>query len=72
MTVFCRDCKYQLRPSGALYKNHPNSLCTGSKGLTYQQMNFVTGELETPLCKSKNKDGHCPDFTPKGESGNEL
>jgi len=62
MTVFCRDCKYMLKPTGGI-DNDPNALC-----LYAPRMNWVTGEKELTPCKDVNLDGECPSFTPKGEN----
>ena len=61
MTVFCRDCIYQVKPSGG-YENHPDSLCTQE-----EKLNYVTGEITHYLCKEKNHRGECSVFNQKGE-----
>lgn len=54
MPMFCRDCIYQLKPMGAEYKNHPESLCKRTP-----QTNFVTGEVHLKKCKDVNTQGSC-------------
>lgn len=56
---YCKDCIHIVKPAGALYEPHPESICMNPSFLT---MNFVTGEYIGPLCKSINKDGKCPGF----------
>ena len=54
MPMFCRDCIHQLKPEGAVHKNHPESLCKCSP-----EMDYVTGETHLCKCKDINKRGSC-------------
>ncbi|MFW9872523.1 MAG: hypothetical protein ACFFG0_05420 [Candidatus Thorarchaeota archaeon] len=56
--LFCRDCIYQLKPSGAIDKNHPEALCKKNS-----QLDYVTGENNLIKCKLVNINGLCPDWT---------
>jgi hypothetical protein len=53
----CKDCRYILKPSGALYEPHPESICTIS--LT---INYVTGGEYYRQCKEVNIKGNCKWF----------
>ena len=55
--VFCKDCRFIIKPSGASYEPHPESLCSRAE----KNMNYVTGEAMTPLCKYINN-GLCRMF----------
>jgi hypothetical protein len=54
---FCKNCKYILKPTGAYYTPHPLSICT-----FYKKNSYVTGEIESLLCKDINKDGKCDGY----------
>lgn len=54
---FCKDCKHILKPAGALYMPHPESICFAS-----QVLDPVTGESRHLLCKDQNKDADCSLF----------
>jgi hypothetical protein len=60
--VYCKDCIYICKPSGATYAPHPESFC-----LTEQVPDYVTGELRMVLCKDRNgvMEGHCHLFEKK-------
>jgi hypothetical protein len=54
--IFCKDCKYIRKPSGALYEPHSDSICL-SKHTT--QWDYVVGERKAGKCKEVNFDGQC-------------
>ncbi len=55
----CKDCLHIVKPSGALYQPHPNSICGDSRSLF---VNFVTGEICHHLCTEININGSCEWF----------
>jgi hypothetical protein len=55
--VFCKDCQHIIKPSGALYEPHPESICNNS-----MVMDYVIGERKRIQCKAKNTVGICVDF----------
>ncbi len=59
--VFCRECKFKLKPMGGR-DNDPESICT-----TEKKLNFVMGCMVVVLCKDKNGKGNCKDYEYKGE-----
>lgn len=60
--TICANCRFMLKPSGAEYTPHPESICT-----VEWAFNFVTGEKYHPLCKDGNKSGNCFFFKRKEE-----
>lgn len=54
--IFCKDCKYICKPSGASYTPHPLSICMCEE---YSILNYVTGEREHRDCKDININGEC-------------
>jgi len=60
--VFCKNCKYICKPSGALYSPHPQSLC-----LISEMIDFVTGKTYKALCKDINIHGKCVLLTIKND-----
>jgi hypothetical protein len=61
MKIFCKDCVHIVKPSGATYYPHPESLCLQSDVIDY-----VTGVRKHEFCKVKNTDGECPFHRAKG------
>ena len=52
--IYCKNCRYILKPTGAMYEPHPDSLCT-SKIV----VNFVSANPGHPLCRDINTNGNC-------------
>jgi hypothetical protein len=52
--TFCAKCRFIVKPTGAAYIPHPESVCS-----TEGKLNFVTGEKDWVLCKDRNKKGDC-------------
>lgn len=64
LTRFCEDCRFIIKPTGAPYIPHPDSIC----GTRYiKSKGFVVRELEKEHCKDVNTDGMCPYFKRLGE-----
>lgn len=61
MKVYCKDCKYIIKPTGALYEPHPESICS-----RVYKMNYVIGQRDSKLCKIYNKKGCCILYEEKG------
>lgn len=59
--VFCKDCVHIIKPAGAMYTPHPESICLQSDVVDY-----VTDERRHELCKVKNVTGECPFHRMKG------
>lgn len=58
--IFCKDCVYIIKPVGAMYYPHADSICLQS-----DVMNYVTGERGHEFCKVKNADGKCQFYRTK-------
>ena len=56
MTIYCRDCEHQLKPTGGR-ENDPESIC-----LALGRKNFVTGEWCQSRCREVNIEGKCRYF----------
>jgi hypothetical protein len=50
----CAICHHIIKPSGAVYEPHPESICA-----TEKIINFVIGEEVSVLCKERNSNGNC-------------
>lgn len=57
--VICKDCGKIIKPTGALYTPHPDSLCGDERS---QRLNFVTGEKYLSRCDEINFNGDCEWF----------
>jgi hypothetical protein len=66
MTVYCKDCLHIVKPIGAVYEPHPDSICA-----TTELINYVTSKPRHESCKYKNANGMCKDYKQKddGEGG---
>jgi hypothetical protein len=52
--TICAECIYIVKPSGAIYEPHRESLCS-----TERAFDWVTGGKYMIQCKDRNKDGYC-------------
>ncbi len=59
--IYCKNCQFICKPTGAPFFPHPESICTGIKG----KINWVTGDHEEVLCKDININGNCIFFKEK-------
>ena len=57
--VFCKDCIHIIKPAGAMYEPHPESICLSPNSI---RPNFVTGKVGAAKCKDINPDGMCKFF----------
>jgi len=55
--IFCKDCKFIQKPTGAEYTPHPDSTCQIS-----WQYHPVTEEKIYSLCKEVNKKFDCINY----------
>ena len=60
--IYCCDCKFIGKPSGAYYEPHPESICLCGQ---IKSDNYVTKAEHNPLCKDINHDGMCKHFQAK-------
>lgn len=57
--ILCRNCKYQLKPSGAGEDYHHDSICTNKRTAIFYD--YIIGR-KFDLCRNINTDGKCKFF----------
>jgi len=60
--IYCCDCKFIGKPSGAHFEPHPGSICLCNQ---VESDNYVTRVRHNPLCSNINHDGMCKYFQAK-------
>ena len=60
--IYCCDCEFIGKPSGAYYEPHPGSICLCNQ---VESDNYVTRVRHNPLCSNINHDGICKYFQAK-------